>query len=139
LAVDLEDLEPKGATHEGLQLLRDFLGRVSWLLVARAAGEVHDLADRHEAADTKVDDQAALVVIDDACLDDLTRLEALLHGTPLPLEPRSSQRDNGVPFRGLRLEDVDEDLVADLDLRPRVVAVPTAASTNELAIRNDAF
>src|SRR5438105_1265204 len=108
----------------------------SWLLVARAAGEVHDLADRHEAADTKVDDKAAFVVIDDAGLDYLTRLEALLHGAPLPLEAGATEREDGVSLRRLWLQDVDEDLVADLDLGSRVVAVTTTTS-DELAMGDD--
>ena len=71
LAVDLEDLEPQGASDERLQLLGDLLGRVAWLLVTWASREIDDLADRHEPANTEVHDQAALVVVDDAGLDDL--------------------------------------------------------------------
>src|SRR5438105_11422140 len=58
LSVDLEDLETERACHEGLQLLRDLLGRVAWLLVARTAREVDDLADGHEPADAEVHDQS---------------------------------------------------------------------------------
>src|SRR4029079_12128469 len=65
LAVDLQDLEPELAADERHQLLGDLLGRVARLVVLRPAREVHDLADRDEAAGAAVDDEAALVVVDD--------------------------------------------------------------------------
>src|SRR5262249_43449123 len=65
LPVDLEDLEAELAADVRLQLLGDLLRGVARLLVLRPPREVHDLADRHEAADPAVDDQAALVVVDD--------------------------------------------------------------------------
>jgi hypothetical protein len=91
LAVDLEDLEAELATDVRLQLLGDLLGRVARLVVLRPAREVHDLADRDEAADAAVDDEAALVVVDDGGVDDRSRLELLLHRTPLALEPGAAQ------------------------------------------------
>jgi hypothetical protein len=42
----------------------------AWLVVLGSAREVDDLADRHEAADPAVDDQATLVVVDDRRFDD---------------------------------------------------------------------
>src|ERR1019366_6296702 len=86
LAVHLEDLQPKLAPDEGLQLLGDLLGRVAGLVVLGSAREVDDLADRHEAADPAVDDQATLVVVDDRRFDDHARLELLLHRAPLALQ-----------------------------------------------------
>ena len=113
LAVDLEDLEAELAADERLQLLGDLLGRVARLVVLRTAREVDDLADRHEAADAAVDDEAALVVVDDRRLDDDARLELLLHRAPLALEAGAAERQDDVALGRLRLEDVDEDRVAD--------------------------
>src|SRR5204863_23531 len=113
LAVDLEDLEPQLPADERLQLLGDLLGRVARLIVLGPAREVDDLADRHEPADAAVDDQAALVVVDDRGLDDDARLELLLHRAPLALETGAAEREDHVALRRLRLEDVDEDDVAD--------------------------
>ena len=94
LAVDLEDLEPELAADERLELLGDLLGRVARLVVLRPAREVDDLADRHEAADAAVDDEAALVVVDDRRLDDDARLELLLHRAPLALEAGTAEREH---------------------------------------------
>ena len=139
LAVDLEDLEAEGAADERLELLGDLLRGVAWLLVARAAREVDDLADRHEAAHAEVDDEAALVVVDDAGLDDLAGVEALLHRAPLALEAGTSQRQDRVALRRLGLEDVDEHLVADLSSGRRLVAVARAAAVHQLAVADDAL
>src|SRR6185503_16065936 len=79
LAVDLEDLQPQLPADERLELLGDLLGRVPRLVVLGPAREVDDLADRHEAADAAVDDEPALVVVDDRGLDDDASLELLLH------------------------------------------------------------
>src|ERR1700741_2837169 len=113
LAVDLEDLEPQLPADERLELLGDLLGRVARLVVLRPAREVDDLADRHEAADAAVDDEAALVVVDDRGLDDDARLELLLHRAPLALEPGAAKREDDVALRRLRLEHVHQDRVAD--------------------------
>src|SRR4029079_13726742 len=86
LAVDLEDLEPELAADERHQLLGDLLGRVARLVVLRTAREVDDLADRDEAADAAVDDEAALLVVVSRRLEEAPRLELLLHGSPLALE-----------------------------------------------------
>src|SRR6185295_5922763 len=94
LAVDLEDLEPQLPADERLELLGDLLGRITWLVVLGPAREVDDLADRHEAADAAVDDEAALVVVDDRGLDDDASLELLLHRAPLALEPGAPQREH---------------------------------------------
>ena len=94
LAVDLEDLEAELPADERLQLLGDLLGRVARLVVLRPAREVDDLADRHEAADAAVDDEAALVVVDDRRLDDHARLELLLHRAPLALEAGAAERED---------------------------------------------
>ena len=117
LAVDLEDLQAELAADERLQLLGDLLGRVARLVVLGPAREVDDLADRDEAADAAVDDEAALVVVDDRGLDDDARVELLLHRAPLALEAGSAQRQDRVALLRLRLEDVDEDGVADGQLR----------------------
>src|SRR4029079_13628243 len=79
LPVDLEDLQAKLPADERLELLGDLLGRVTRLVVLGPAREVDNLADRHEAADAAVDDEAALVVVDDRGLDDQASLELLLH------------------------------------------------------------
>src|SRR4029077_5018640 len=86
LAVDLEDLEPELPADERLELLRDLLGSVARLVVLGASREVDDLADRHEAADAAVDDEPALVVVDDRRLDDETGLGLRLHRSPRALE-----------------------------------------------------
>ena len=134
LAVDLEDLEPELAADERHQLLGDLLGRVARLVVLRPAREVDDLADRHEAADAAVDDEAALVVVDDRRLDDDARLELLLHRAPLALEAGASQRQDDVALGRLGLEDVDQDGVADVELR-----LALAMATEQLAIADDAL
>ena len=79
-----------------------------------AGGEVDDLADRHETVHPQVHDQAALVVVDDARLDDLPGVEAPCIARHLRSRParRAAARD-GMALRRLRLEDVDEDLVPD--------------------------
>ena len=134
LAVDLEDLEPELAADERHQLLGDLLGRVARLVVLRPAREVDDLADRHEAADAAVDDEAALVVVDDRRLDDDARLELLLHRAPLALEAGAAERQDDVALGRLGLEDVDEDRVADGELR-----LALAVATEQLAVADDAF
>ncbi len=134
LAVDLEDLEPELAADERHQLLGDLLGRVARLVVLRTAREVDDLADRDEAADAAVDDEAALVVVDDRRLDDDARLELLLHRAPLALEAGAAQRQDDVALGRLGLEDVDEDRVADGQLR-----LALAVATEQLAVADDAF
>ena len=134
LAVDLEDLEPELAADERHQLLGDLLGRVARLVVLRPAREVDDLADRDEAADAAVDDEATLVVVDDRRLDDDARLELLLHRAPLALETGAAERQDDVALGRLRLEDVDEDRVADRQLR-----LAFAVATEQLAVADDAF
>src|SRR5438132_731865 len=134
LAIDLEDLEAQGPPDERLQLLGNLLRRVARLLVARPPREVDDLADRHEAADAEVDDQATLVMVDDPRLDDLAGVETLLHGAPLPLEAGTPQGQHGMPLGRLWLQDVDQHLVADLELGARLVAVAWAASAHQLPV-----
>ena len=134
LAVDLEDLEPELAADERLQLLGDLLGRVARLVVLGPAREVDDLADRHEAADAAVDDEAALVVVDDRRLDDHAGLELLLHRAPLALEAGPAEREDDVALLRLGLEHVDEDDVADGELRLRLGVAPV-----QLAVRDDAL
>src|SRR6185503_17846702 len=103
------------AADERLELLGDLLRRVARLVVLRTAREVDDLADRDEAADAAVDDETTLVVVDDRRLDDDARLELLLHRAPLALEASSAQRQDRVALRRLRLEDVDQDRIADVE------------------------
>ena len=139
LAVDLEDLEPELAADVRLELLGDLLRGVARLLVLRPAREVDDLADRHEAADAAVDDQAALVVVDDRGVDDRARLEQLLHRAPLALEAGAAEREDDVALRRLRLEDVDQDDVADAELRLRlgVATVQLAVADHALGLGAD--
>ena len=134
LAVDLEDLEPELAADERHQLLGDLLGRVARLVVLRPAREVDDLADRDEAADAAVDDEATLVVVDDRRLDDDARLELLLHRAPLALEAGTAERQDDMAFRRFGLEDVDEDGVPDRQLR-----LTLAVATEQLAVADDAL
>ena len=134
LAVDLEDLEPELAADERLELLGDLLRGVARLIVLGAAREVDDLADRHEAADAAVDDEAALVVVDDRRLDDRARLELLLHRAPLALESGAAEREDDVALRRLRLEHVHEDRVADVER-----GLGLAVAPEELAVADDAF
>ena len=98
------------------------------------AREVDDLADRHEAADAAVDDEAALVVVDDRGVDDRPRLEQLLHRAPLALEAGAAEREDDVALGRLRLEHVHEDDVADAELRLRL-----GVAAVELAVADDAF
>src|SRR4029077_17358705 len=112
LAVVLQDRETELAADERLQLLSDLLGRVARLVVLRTTREVDDLADRHEPADPAVDDEAALVVVDDRRLDDHALFELLLHRAPLALESGAAEREDDVALRRLRLENVDEHRVA---------------------------
>src|SRR6185503_1385945 len=127
------------AADERLELLGDLLRRVARLVVLRTAREVDDLADRDEAADAAVDDEAALVVVDDRRLDDHARLELLLHRAPLALEAGAAEREDRVALLGLRLEDVDEDRVADGELRLAlgVAAVELAVADDTLGLRAD--
>ena len=127
-------LQAQLAPDVGLQLLGDLLCGVARLVVLRPAREVDDLADRHEAADAAVDDEAALVVIDDRGLDDDALVELLLHPAPLALEPRPAQGQDRVALLRLRLEDVHEHRVTDVELRLRL-----GVATVELAIADDAF
>jgi len=139
LAVDLEDLEAELAADVRLQLLRDLLGGVSRLLVLRATREVHDLGDRHEAADAAVDDQAALVVVDDRGVDDRAGLELLLHRAPLALKTGAAEREDHVALRGLRLQHVHEHNVADGELRSGlgIAAEELAVADHALGLRAD--
>src|SRR3954467_5625646 len=116
-AVDLEDLQPELPADERHQLLGDLLGGVTRLVVLRPAREVDDLADRDEAADAAVDDEAALVVVDDRRPDDDARLELLLHRAPLALQTGAAKRQDDVALGRLLSLDVDEDRVADGELR----------------------
>jgi hypothetical protein len=72
--------------------------------------------------------------VDDRRLDYHARLELLLHRAPLALEAGPPQGQDRVALLGLGLEDVDEDRVADGELRLRfgVAAV-------QLAVADDAF
>ena len=124
LAVDLQDLEPELAADERHELLGDLLGGVPWLIILWPAREVHDLTDRNETADAAVDDEAALVVVDDRRLDDDARLELLLHGPPLALQAGAAERQHDMAFGRLRLEDVHQHRVADVQGR---LALATAA------------
>ena len=134
LAVDLEDLEPQLPADERLELLGDLLGGVARLVVLRPAREVDDLADRHEAADPAVDDETALVVIDDGRLDDDARLELLLHRAPLALEAGAAEREDDVALGRFRLQHVHEDRVADVEGRLALAVAP-----EQLAIADDAL
>src|SRR6185369_15217635 len=139
LAVDLEDLQAELAADERHQLLRDLLSGVARLVVLGPAREVHDLADRHEAANAAIDDQAALVVVDDRGLDDDAGLELLLHRTPLALEAGAPQGQDRMALLRLGLKDVHEDGVADrqLWLRLGVTAVELAIADDALGLRAD--
>src|SRR3954452_19062836 len=139
LAVDLEDLESELPADERLELLGDLLGRVARLVVLGPAREVDDLADRHEAADAAVDDEAALVVVDDRGLDDDARLELLLHRAPLALEAGAPKRQDDVALLRLGLEDVDQNRVADLEpgLRRGIAPVELMVADDAFALRAD--
>src|SRR3954471_21017471 len=133
-AVDLEDLQPELPADERHQLLGDLLGSVTRLVVLRPAREVDDLADRDEAANPAVDDEAALVVVDDRRLDDAARLELLLHGAPLALETGTPKREDDVALLRLGLEDVHEDGIAD-----RQLGLALTVATEQLSIADDAL
>ncbi len=134
LAIHLEDLQAEFAADERLQLLGNLLGRVARLVVLGPAREVDDLADGNEPANPAVDDEATLVVVDDRRLNDHARLELLLHRAPLALQAGPAQREDDVALRRLGLQDVDEDGVADGELRLCFRVPPV-----ELAIAHDAF
>ena len=134
LRLTSRNLEAQLAAHVGLQLLGDLLGRVARLVVLGSTREVDDLADGHEAADAAIDDEAALVVVDDGSLDDLASIVLLLHGTPLALQASTTQGEHGMAVRGFRLQDVDEDGVADREFRLRLGIAPV-----EFAIADDAL
>ena len=55
-------------------------------------------------------------MVDDRRLDDDALVELLLHAAPLALEPGAAQRQDRVALLRLRLEDVDEDRVADVEI-----------------------
>jgi hypothetical protein len=115
------------------------MSRLAFRLTLGPAREVDDLADGHEAADAAVDDQAALVVVDDRGLDDRARVELLLHRAPLALEAGTSQREHRVALVGLRLEHVHEDRVADgqLWLGLGVAPVELAVADHTLGLGTD--
>ena len=78
-------------------------------------------------------------MVDDRRLDDRARLELLLHRAPLALEAGAAEREDDVALLALRLEHVDEDGVADGQLRLRlgVAAVELAVADHALALGAD--
>jgi hypothetical protein len=73
-------------------------------------------------------------VVDDGRLDDDPRLELLLHRAPLALQAGAAERQDDVALGRLGLEDVDQDGVADLELR-----LALAMTTEQLAIADHAL
>src|SRR5258706_7097044 len=134
LAVDLQDLEPELAADERHQLLGDLLGGVARLVVLRSAREVDDLADRHEAADAAVDDEADVVLVDGGDVDDDARLELLLHRAPFALEAGAAQGQDDVTLGRLGLEHVHEHHVPDGER-----GLGLGVATEELAVADDAL
>ena len=67
-------------------------------------------------------------------LDDDAGVELLLHRAPLALEAGAAERQDGVALVRLRLEDVDEDRVADAQLRLRL-----GVAAVQLAVADHAF
>ena len=72
-------------------------------------------------------------------LDDVARVELLLHGAPLALKAGAAKREHGVAVGRLRLQDVHEDGVADgeLGLRLGVAAVELAIADHALGLGAD--
>ena len=139
LAVHLQDLHAQLAANVRLQLLGNLLDGVTRCVASWAAREVNDLADRHEAANATVNNESALVVIDNGGLDDGACVELLLHRAPLALHAGAADREHNVPIFRLWLHDVDEYGVADGEgwALFAVAAVKFAARDNTFALRAD--
>ena len=115
LSVHLKDLHAQLAAHIRLQLLCDLLDRIARCVTSRSTWEVHDLADRHKSANAAVNDESALVVINDGRLNDRPCVELLLHRAPLALEAGTSNGEDDVSVFRFWLHDVDEHGVADVE------------------------
>jgi len=110
-AVDLDDLQAKAATD----LRRQRVGAV------RAGLRADHLGHRNEGVDTfDVGEESTLVVAGDLGLEDVARLEAVLKDAPTLLATSTVDGESDLALGCLRGEDVDEDLLADADLRPLV-------------------
>src|SRR3954469_18842677 len=94
-----------------------------------------DQRRRQEAADTEVEDQAALDDLDHATVHGLARLGGVLDRLPRHLEPRALLRQDQPPLGVLLRHHERVDLVADGDLVRRVHGAPD----RELGDRDHAF
>ena len=74
-------------------------------------------------------------MVDDRGVDDDPRLELLLHRAPLALEAGAAEREDDMALGRLRLQDVDEDDIADRDLRLRLPVAPKELAVADHALR----
>ena len=83
-------------------------------LVGAATPQIGDLRERHEAAHAlNVDDEPALVVLDDLALDGLPVLEALLEVAPAALGAGTRQREDDAALLVLARQHVRQHRLAD--------------------------
>ena len=111
------------------------------LLVIAALGdflafEVENLGDRHEAPDAgDIDNQAALVVVDDPGLQQFVVLILLFGDAPLAFGVGAFEREEGMSIRRLRLDDIHEHLVIEVKIFKGPVATRGQLSRGEDALR----
>ena len=106
-AVHLDDLEEQRAPLHRLETRLD-------RLVRAATPQIGDLRQRHEPAHAlDVDDEPALVVLDDLALDGLPVLVALLEVAPAALGAGARQREDDTALLILTREHVREHRLAD--------------------------
>ena len=106
-AVELDDLEG--------DVLADPLGeRALGVLRGAALRAGDDLGQRDEGVDAfDVDEQAALVAAGDVAFERFVGVQVVLEDAPAALAAGAVEGEDDLAFMGLRLDDGDEDLVAD--------------------------
>src|SRR5438105_2935424 len=106
-AVQLDDFEGDS--------LADPLGeRVLSVLGGAAVGAADELRERDEGVDAfDVDEQAALIAARDIGLEGLVAVHVVLKDTPAALSAGAVAREDNLSLRRLRLDDEDQDLVAE--------------------------
>ena len=114
-AINLDDLELQFLIFHALQLgcsLLVFAARGDFLAL-----EIENLRDGHESTNAgHVDNQAALIEIDNSCLEQFVILVLLLGDTPLAFCICSFERKQCVPIRCFWLNDIHEHLVIQVEI-----------------------
>src|SRR5579863_1732532 len=136
-SIDLDDLQLEFFVFHGLELGRRLLAVAACRHFL--ALQIHDLRDRHKAANAvDIDDQATFVMVDDPRLQKLVAAILLLGYAPLAFGHRASEGKHRVSILRLRLDDVHEDFVVQMQLVKRAIAVGWQLSGRENAFRLEA-